>query len=275
MYKTKILIFVVAYNAEKHIEEVIARIPRDIIASDHYEILLIDDSSQDNTYEKSIQIQRLQAHLNLKVLSNPQNLGYGGNQKVGYKYAIDHEFDIVALLHGDGQYAPELLGSLLAPIRDHRADVVFGSRMMDKKSALRGGMPIYKWLGNQVLTFLLNRILGVQLSEFHSGYRIFSVETLRRIPFGFNSDYYDFDTDIIVQCIDTHQRILEKPIPTFYGDEVSYVNGLKYAYLILKTAISARLVQLHWINNRKYQYGRDNISRSLRAIASLHSDTGI
>lgn len=265
----KVLIFIVAYNAEKHIDGVISRIPQDILNSDHYEILILDDSSQDSTYEKSLQIQGANRDLKLTVISNPKNLGYGGNQKVGYKYAIENKFDIVALLHGDGQYAPELLGTLVDPIKRGDADVVFGSRMIYKKKALEGGMPLYKWLGNQFLTLILNGLLGVKLAEFHSGYRIYSVNSLRRIPFGYNSDYYDFDTEIIIQCIDQKHLIIERPIPTFYGDEISYVNGFKYAYLILKIAIISRLVKRGMTNNKKFDYSKENLSSAMKNISNI------
>jgi len=265
----KVLIFIVAYNAEKHIEGVINRIPKGILSSDHYEILILDDSSQDQTLKKSLEIQGKYKDVKLTVLTNPKNLGYGGNQKVGYKYAIDKGIDIVALLHGDGQYAPELLGELLQPIKDGNADVVFGSRMINKKEALKGGMPLYKWLGNQVLTWILNRLLGVQFAEFHTGYRIYSVAALRAIPFGSNSDYYDFDTEIIIQSIDTNQRIVERPIPTFYGDEISYVNGFKYAFLIVKIAIISRFVKKKWLANKKFDYSKESLQSALGSITEI------
>lgn len=265
----KVLIFIVAYNAENHIKGVIQRIPEKILNSAHYEILILDDSSQDRTFEKSLQIQGANRNLKLTVISNPINLGYGGNQKVGYKYAIDNKFDIVALLHGDGQYAPELLGTLITPIKDDEADVVFGSRMIHKRKALEGGMPLYKWLGNQFLTWVLNGVLGVRLAEFHSGYRIYSVDALSKMPFGYNSNYYDFDTEIIIQSIDSNQRIIERPIPTFYGDEISYVNGFKYAYLILKIAIISRFVKRRMTKNKKFDYSYENLRSALGNISNI------
>jgi glycosyltransferase involved in cell wall biosynthesis len=153
---------------------------------------------------------------------------------------IDHGLDVVVLLHGDGQYAPEFLPFMVAPIVDGRADVVFGSRMLERGAALRGGMPKYKFVGNRILSFLQNRIAGVSLSEWHSGYRAYSVASLARVGFELNADYYDFDTQIILQMIESNQRILEIPIPTFYGDELSRVNGIRYGWRILKHTLRWR-----------------------------------
>ena len=125
-------------------------------------------------------------------LFNPLNQGYGGNQKIGYHYAISRNFDFVALLHGDGQYAPEVLPDLVRPLKEGRADAVFGSRMMKAGDALRGGMPRYKYVGNRILTNLQNQILGMKLSEFHSGYRVYSVKAISAVPFHRNTNDFHF-----------------------------------------------------------------------------------
>ena len=125
-------------------------------------------------------------------MSNPDNLGYGGNQKIGYYYAIKNQYDFVALVHGDGQYAPELLDDLIEDMSQKKADAVFGSRMLIKGGALKGGMPLYKFIGNKILTFFQNKILSSNLSEFHSGYRIYSTDVLKKIPFYLNSNNYSF-----------------------------------------------------------------------------------
>ena len=150
--KKKILIFIVSYNAERTIGSVLSRIPKELTET---EILIIDDASQDKTLERS---QELLSELNLRIFKNPKNLGYGGNQKLGYKYAIENDFDIVALIHGDGQYAPEELPSLLKPLIEESADAVFGSRMLKKRAALKGGMPTYKYYGNKILSLSLIHI---------------------------------------------------------------------------------------------------------------------
>lgn len=257
--KPKVLIFIVSYNAENFIESVLNRIPDEVWANERYdsEVLVIDDESPDETYYRAIDYQREHPDHNITLLRNPKNQGYGGNQKLGYHYAIKHGFELVVLLHGDGQYAPEYLPKMIEPILADEADVVFGSRMLKKSDALKGGMPLYKWFGNQILTTLQNRVLKSNLAEFHTGYRAYRVATLASIPFQYNSQYYDFDTDIIIQCIDTEQRILEIPIPTYYGDEISRVNGLKYAFLILKTTLLSRLITFGILYDPKFDYVAD------------------
>jgi glycosyltransferase involved in cell wall biosynthesis len=254
--KQKVLIFVVCYNAEAFIESVLNRIPGDIWENDRFdtEVLIIDDESADRTFDKALHYTYRNRERNITVLHNPANQGYGGNQKIGYHYAIRNQFDVVVLLHGDGQYAPEYLGHMVQPILDDEADVVFGSRMLKKFDALRGKMPLYKWVGNQILTFLQNRMLRSRLSEFHTGYRAFRVSALAAIPFMHNSNYFDFDTDIIIQLLDTGQRIKEIPVPTFYGDEISRVNGFRYGALILRTCLLSRVMRLGIFYHPKFDY---------------------
>src|SRR5678816_117936 len=167
----RLLIFVVAYNAETTIEKVLSRIPASL-HQPNVEVLIIDDSSTDDTFLSGLRYQQAHSALKITVLRTPENQGYGGNQKLGYRYAIENSFDLVALIHGDGQYAPEKLPSLLAPLIADEADAVFGSRMIDKEAARAGGMPLYKWLGNQILTSYQNFMLGTRFSEFHSGYPV-------------------------------------------------------------------------------------------------------
>ena len=182
--KPRLLIFIVAYHAERTLEQVIRRIPASLASDYDVEILVIDDSSADATFDHGVRTS-LDASIPFKttVLFNPENQGYGGNQKIGYHYAIRMGFDYVALLHGDGQYAPEMLPALVEPLRLDMADAVLGSRMMTPADAVRGGMPIYKLVGNRILTTVQNRVLGMRLTEFHSGYRVYSVAALRSIPF--------------------------------------------------------------------------------------------
>ena len=251
--KKRVLIFVVSYKAEKFIASVLARIPENIWSNSSFEaeVLVIDDESEDRTFQFAQEYVNNTGNPHITVLHNPKNQGYGGNQKIGYNYAIKMNYDVVVLLHGDGQYPPEFLEQMILPLLNGNADVTFGSRMMDKRAALHGGMPLYKWVGNQMLTALQNRILNAHLAEFHTGYRAYRVDALRSIPFEFNSNYFDFDTDIIIQLLDNQKRIVEIPIPTFYGDEVSRVNGFKYGFLILKTTVLSRLMQLeHFLQSK-------------------------
>ena len=234
MKKKKLLIFIVAYNAEKTIENTLNRIPKKLSKIYDIEILIIDDFSDDKTFEISKKIKKnKKLGLKLNILYNHQNQGYGGNQKIGYHYAIKKNFDYVVLLHGDGQYAPEKLPNLLNELKKKKYDVVMGSRMIKKKNAIKGGMPIYKFIGNIILTKIQNFLLGTKLSEFHSGYRVYNVKSLKKIPFLLNSNSYNFDTEIIIQLKLVDFKIKEVAIPTFYGQEISYLNGIDYACNIL------------------------------------------
>jgi glycosyltransferase involved in cell wall biosynthesis len=224
----KLGILVVAYNAVSTLATVLDRIPPDF-RSRISDVLVCDDSSDDATYLVGLGYQSLETGLPLTVIRHPENLGYGGNQKAGYRWAIEHDLDIVVLLHADGQYAPEELPAMVGPIERGECDAVFGSRMMVPGGARAGGMPLYKFIGNKVLTALDNAMVGTELSEWHSGYRAYRVDALRDIPFESNSNGFDFDSEIIIQLHESGKRIVEIPIPTFYGGEISYVNGLKYA----------------------------------------------
>ncbi|MBH50604.1 MAG: hypothetical protein CMG70_01405 [Candidatus Marinimicrobia bacterium] len=259
--QTKILILIVTYNAESHIESLLERIPKSFIFSKKHriKILISDDASQDDIINVSKKYINQNKKIPIKIIKNPKNQGYGGNQKIGYTYAIMKNFDIVILLHGDGQYAPEYIPQLVDPIINGESDAVFGSRMISKKNALKGGMPLYKFIGNQILTKIQNKILSTNLSEFHSGYRIYSTKMLKSIPFQHNSNDFDFDTEIILQILNTKFRIKELPIPTYYGNEISYVNGMKYAYKIIKTTILfsiRRKTKLYY--DPRFEHGENN-----------------
>jgi glycosyltransferase involved in cell wall biosynthesis len=250
--KKRILIFIVAYNAERTVQEVLQRIPRSLTKF-QTEILIIDDSSQDTTFERAHEFSKTgQSPFPITVLYNPVNQGYGGNQKVGFQYAILNDFDFVALVHGDGQYAPECLPELLEPLIVHEADAVFGSRMMSGRTALKGGMPMYKYIGNKILTTIQNRLLATSLSEFHSGYRLYSVNALRCLPFDRNTNDFHFDTEIIIQFLRAGLKIKELPIPTYYGDEICRVNGIKYALQVVRTTLLSRIQDFGIWYDRKF-----------------------
>jgi glycosyltransferase involved in cell wall biosynthesis len=252
----RIGILVVAYNAVTTLAATLDRIPEDFRASIDA-VLVSDDFSTDTTYETGLEYQRSHESFPITVVRQRRNLGYGGNQKFGYRWLIEHGIDIAVLLHGDGQYAPEVMPEIVAPLLDGRADVVMGSRMLRAGGARAGGMPLYKFAGNKILTRFQNKISGLELSEWHSGYRAFSLEQLARIPFEENSDGFDFDTEVLLQLYDSGARIVEVPIPTYYGDEICYVNGLSYA-----RDVSADVVR-HWANARGFGGG----------ISSTETDT--
>ena len=184
----RIGIIVVAYNAASTLAKVLDRIPREFIPRLD-QILICDNASEDQTYLVGLGYKQVDGRkLPLEVLRNPSNLGYGGNQKIGYEWAIEHGIDIVVLLHADGQYAPEMLPQIVAPLERGEADAVFGSRMLTPGRARKGGMPIYKVIGNKVLSTIENRLAGTDLSEWHNGYRAYSVAALRDVPFQRNSN---------------------------------------------------------------------------------------
>ena len=235
----KIGILVVAYNAESTIKETISRIPKTFLKS-IYQVLISDDKSIDSTFNVANELKD-NTDQPIKVVTQPLNLGYGGNQKFGYFWAMENNWDIVVLLHADGQYAPEFIEKIIEPIVNENCDVVFGSRMIDKKRALQGGMPVYKWIGNQVLTKIQNLLTNQTFSEWHSGYRAYRISKLRQIPLNKLNNGFRFDTQIILELIKIRAKFKEIPIPTFYGDEVSHVNGLEYAREIIWDTIRHRV----------------------------------
>ena len=240
-HRRRLLVFIVAYHAESTIDAVLNRVPHNLTYDFDVEVLIIDDASTDATFTRADTSRQVGDRVfPVHLLHNPVNLGYGGNQKVGYYYAIANRFDIVALLHGDGQYAPECLPDLVRPIANGEADAVFGSRMMEPRAALKGGMPLYKYVGNKVLTFGQNALLGTSLSEFHSGYRLYAVSALKKVRFNLNTDDFHFDTEIIIQFVFAKLRITEMPIPTYYGTEICRVNGIKYAANVIMQTMLAR-----------------------------------
>lgn len=253
--KTKVLIFVIAYYAEKTLVSVLDRIPRTIFDEYDCEILVVDDASNDRTFDLGREYRDANHHLAVKitVLRNEFNQGYGGNQKVGYSYAIKNGFDFVAMVHGDGQYAPEELPTLVQPLVNGQAEAVFGSRMLTRFGALKGGMPLYKYVGNKVLTTAQNALLGSRLSEFHSGYRLYSVKALKQVPFTLNSNDFHFDTEIIIQFLNAKLRIKELPIPTYYGDEICRVNGMKYAKDVMIATLKNALHRTGVMHQRRFE----------------------
>ncbi len=253
--RKRLLIFVIAYYADSTLKEVLERVPRSILTDFDCEVLVIDDASQDRTFEVGRAYQAAHPEMPMTVLRNEYNQGYGGNQKIGYAYAIAKRFDFVAMLHADGQYAPEALPELMRPLAEGRADAVLGSRMMQPMDALKGGMPLYKFVGNRILSRLQNLMLGTRLSEFHSGYRIYSVRALERLPVRLNSDDFHFDTEIIIQMLNARARVVELPIPTYYGSEISRVNGMKYAKDVLLATVKNVLHRSNVFYQRRFDVG--------------------
>ena len=249
--KKKIAICIMAYEAVNTLDRVIDLIPpkvKKIIE----EIFILDDASNDNTYYAAVGYKTLKKLKKLRVYKNEKNLGLGGNQKKAFNYAIERGYDILALLHGDNQYDPRCLSYLLKPLIEDKADFVFGSRMLNHP--LKGGMPIYKFLGNKSLTFVENLLLNMNLSEYHSGYRLFNCYALKKIPFNRLSNDFHFDTEIIIQFKKSGIRITELPIPTFYGNEISHVNALKYGFNVIKAVLEYRMHEAGLMKSYKFDF---------------------
>lgn len=216
----KTVVVLPAYFAEKTLEKTIADIPRDYVD----EILLVDDCSQDNTVE-------LAKRLGLKVHQHDRNKGYGGNQKTCYRLALQNEAEIIVMLHPDYQYDPKLIKYFVELIRDGYFDIMLGSRIRSRKEALAGGMPLYKYFANRVLSFLENLSTGQNLSEWHSGMRAYHRRVLEGVDFMSFSDDFIFDTQFLFQSVGQGFIIGEIPVPVRYFKEASSINfmrSLKY-----------------------------------------------
>ncbi len=256
--RRRVCIFVIAYQAEATLERVLDRIPDEVFRSYDAEILVVDDASADRTFAIGEEYRRTHPSVAMTVLTNSVNQGYGGNQKVGYTWALRNGFDVVVMLHGDGQYAPEELPRMIAPVARGEADAVFGSRMMTTLGALRGGMPLYKYVGNRILTTAQNALLRTSLSEFHSGYRAYSTRALSRVKYLLDSNDFHFDTEIIIQLLNAEQRIVEIPIPTYYGDEISRVNGMRYAKDVMVATTKNALHRMGLLYQRRFDPAPDD-----------------
>jgi SAM-dependent methyltransferase len=220
----KVALVLPAYHATRTIPAVVEEIP--VEAADR--ALLVDDASGDET-------ARVALEHGLDVVRHPRNRGYGAGQKTGYARALLDGADVIVMVHADDQYDPALVPEMVQPILDGRADMVIGSRLL-RDRAIAGGMPRWKWLGNRLLTGIENRVFGVRLSEYHTGYRAFSADLLRSIPFLRNSDDFVFDQQIFAQVLARGARIVEVPIPTRYFGEASSVDfwtSVRYGVLTL------------------------------------------
>lgn len=209
----KIVVVLPAYNASKTLEVTYREIPGDIVD----DVVLVDDASRDDTSE-------LARGLGIKhVIRHEKNLGYGGNQKSCYRKALDLNADIVIMLHPDYQYTPKLIHSMASVIAFGVYPVVYGSRILGK-GALKGGMPLYKYIANRILTLTQNILMNQKLSEYHTGYRAFSSDVLRNVAFEKNSDDFVFDNEITAQIFNAGYEIGEITCPTKYFEEASSIN---------------------------------------------------
>ena len=237
----KIIVVLPAYNAEKTLKETYDEIPGDIVD----DIILVDDASSDRTVE-------LAERMNLKTIVHSNNKGYGGNQKTCYKEALKAGADIVIMLHPDYQYSPKLIASMAHLVASDHFDVVIGSRILGV-GALKGGMPLYKYLSNRLLTLIQNIMVGYKLSEYHTGYRAFSRRVLESLPLEENSDDFIFDNQILAQCIYNNFEIGEISCPTKYFPEASsinFINSVKYGFGVLFTSLQFFLCKRKVIHHK-------------------------
>lgn len=233
-----------AYNAEKTLEQTYSEIPFDIVD----EVILTDDCSKDHTIKKAkeLGIKEIQIH--------EMNKGYGGNQKTCYNRALELGADIVIMLHPDYQYSPKLIHSISYIIANDLYPVVLASRILGK-GALKGGMPLIKYVANRFLTLFQNILLRQKLSEYHSGYRAFSAEVLRTINYNSNSDDFIFDNEMLAQIFYAGYEIGEVTCPTKYFEEASSINLYRstvYGLGVLKVSIIYRLCKLGVMKSRQY-----------------------
>lgn len=231
----KVVVVLPAYNAAATLEKTVAEIDRTIVD----EIVLVDDASQDNTVEiaRQLGIQH--------ILIHEKNKGYGGNQKTCYRYALSLGADIVVMLHPDYQYTPKLLPAMAHLVASGIYPVVLGSRILGG-GALKGGMPLYKYIANRFLTFLQNLFLGAKLSEYHTGYRAYSRAVLETLPWEHNSDDFVFDNEFLSQVIYAGFPIGEISCPTRYFPEASSINfrrSVKYGLGILRVTVEHLLAK--------------------------------
>ena len=238
----KIVVVMPAYNAGKTLKRTYDEIPKDIVD----DIILTDDKSGDNTVE-------IARSLGIKVFMHEQNLGYGGNQKTCYMQALKSGADVVVMLHPDYQYPPRLITSMAALITGDIFDVVLGSRILGNK-ALEGGMPVYKYIANRILTFIENIMIGQKLSEYHTGYRAFSRQALLNLPILENSNDFVFDNQMLLQAFYFGYRVGEITCPASYTKESSSINfsrsviygfgviGTAWLYMLRRLGIGKHLV---------------------------------
>lgn len=269
----RLLIFIVAYKDEKEIVQIIDRIPEEVKTHPllEVEVLIIEGKGSIHSNSLSNQFNRNYPSFNVKTLSNPVNVGYGERQKLGYHYALKNNFDIVLLLHGDGAYSPEHILQMIDPILNEQADVVIGSRMIDKRKAFKSSMPLYKFIGNILLTTAQNLLLGTKFSEIFSGYRACHSKALKFIPYAYNSDDFDFDSEVIIQMINTGQRIKEVAIPGYSGREISFAKSIQLALKIIKTTLLSILQSYGLFYERKFDYHTDVIYSEKFHFPSSHS----
>lgn len=224
----KVVVVIPAYNSAETIARVFKRVPEEALIKIS-EFIVVNDGSTDSTGEV---VRELKERYKIKILTHPKNLGYGAAQKTGFKEALRDAADIIVLLHSDGQYPPELLLEMIEPVEKGEADIVGGSRILGGKMR-EGGMPLIRIFGNILLTKIENFVFRMDLTTYHSGYKVYSRKALEKIDFEKYSNYFHFDSEMLVGAKRNKLRIAEVPIPTRYAGEKSYLNPVKYGIGVL------------------------------------------
>jgi glycosyltransferase involved in cell wall biosynthesis len=253
----KIAVVLPAYNAARTLEQTYGQIPHDIVD----DVILIDDASQDETVAMALK-------LGIATIRHDRNRGYGANQKTCYTAALARGADIVVMLHPDYQYTPRLVTAMASMIASGEFDAVLASRILGR-GALKGGMPLYKYISNRFLTFVQNLLIGQKLSEYHTGYRAWSRTVLERLPLRHNSEDFVFDNQMLAQAVYFGYRIGEISCPTKYFPEASSINferSVVYGLGVLKTSWQFRLQKLGWIDSPLF------VNEAQARLAKLSTD---
>jgi glycosyltransferase involved in cell wall biosynthesis len=258
--RPKVVVIMPAYNAAKTLRMTYLELPHDVVDV----VLLVDDGSSDETIEIARQ-------LDLELFIHNRNYGYGGNQKTCYIEALKQGADIVVMVHPDYQYDPTFLPKIIAPIERGEAEAVLGSRLMGD-SPTKQGMPWWKYLGNRVLTKIENLAFGLQLSEYHTGYRAFDKQVLETIHFQGNSDKFIFDQEIIAQIVEARFRIKEVPVPTRYFPEASsasFIDSSIYGLGILWLVFLYTLHKQNILPQKRFQSLKRRYTKLEKAVPDI------
>jgi glycosyltransferase involved in cell wall biosynthesis len=241
----RVVVVMPAYNAARTLE----RTWREVIALDIVDlIIIVDDASRDETMTLARQLKNVVAH------AHPRNLGYGANQKTCYRLALDHGADIVVMIHPDYQYTPKLIPAMAGLVASGLYSCVLGSRILGGR-ALAGGMPLWRYIPNRVLTLAGNLLLGTKMSEFHTGYRAYSRRLLEELPLDANSDDFVFDNEVLAETAWLGHAIGEVSCPTSYAQDASSINfrrSVQYGLGCLATALVFRLSKMGLVRSRRF-----------------------
>jgi len=240
LHEKKIIVVMPAYNASKTLEMTYKEIPLDVVD----EVILVDDASRDDTATKA-------AELGIHTIIHAENRGYGGNQKTCYAEALSKGADVVVMVHPDYQYSPRLITAMASMVVSGHYDVVLASRILGGQ-ALKGGMPLYKYIANRFLTLAENLALGVKLSEYHTGYRAFSRRVIETLPLEANSDDFVFDNEMLAQAVYFGFMIGEISCPTKYFKDASSINfrrSVMYGFGVLVTSLKFLLHRWGMMNS--------------------------